>query len=63
MQQAQTKLTEPERIFKTRMENFLGLGFDELTAELLADSKVDWHEAEKLIRRDCPLHLCFEILI
>lgn len=57
-------LTEEERVFKNRMLRFLELGFEERDAELLAHaSYVDWHEAERLIQRNCSVSLAFEILI
>lgn len=38
------------------------LGFEEITAQLLAETGVDWHEADNLIRRGCPLDTAVGIL-
>ncbi len=43
-------------------EQFERLGFDEWTAELLADHGVDYHKVEDLIRDGCPPELAAEIV-
>lgn len=55
--------TEDERIFATRMHNFLLLGFEESDADMLAASDVDWHEVERLVRLGCPPELAAQIVL
>ena len=47
-----------------RFWRFRSIGFDEAAARLLADSRVDWHDAERLVRqRGCPLAIAMRILL
>lgn len=63
-QEAPTRETEEERVFKLRMQRFLELGFTQLESELLAEADVDWHDAaRRFIEKGCSTQLAFEILI
>jgi hypothetical protein len=55
--------TEQDRVFASRMHNFLVLGFNMSDANRLAGSNVDWHEVERLLRAGCPLDLALKIVL
>lgn len=49
-------------LHKYRVEMFVKLGFSDLDAATLADGKVDWHEAEKLLAAGCDHATAVDIL-
>lgn len=46
----------------SRQEGFSRLGFDAAHALMLAESRVDIHDAQELVRQDCPPDVAFDIL-
>lgn len=54
---------EARRVELWRRRRFLELGFDKGQAQLLAMGGIDWHEAERLVKRDCPVDLAFRLLV
>lgn len=51
-----------EWLHECREEWFLALGFTEMQAAVLADVAADHHEAEKLLKRNCPIEIAFDLL-
>lgn len=53
---------EDARVVGWKLERLTELGLDPDTAEWIALSDVDWHDAERLIRNGCRPELVAEIL-
>lgn len=52
------------RVLGWRIEQLIAVGFDSDAAVVLAlDRGVDLHEAAGLVRRGCPPHTAFRILV
>jgi hypothetical protein len=52
------------RVLSWRVEQLIAVGFDSDAAFVLAlDRSIDLHEATELVRRGCPPHTAFRILI
>jgi hypothetical protein len=52
------------RVLSWRIEQLIAVGFDSDAAFVLAlDRSIDLHEATQLVRRGCPPHTAFRILI
>lgn len=54
---------EHERVYLHRVDAFRRLGYDDLEAEYLAQSGVDWHEIEALLAKGCSLNLAARIVM
>lgn len=54
---------EAKKIYEHRLEMFRALGFNELQAEALAESRADWHEVEDLLMAGCPPDVALDISI
>ena len=54
---------EERRVFTWRLSCFLDLGLGAIDAEILASSRVAWHELEQLIRGGCPPMTAEKILL
>ncbi len=52
-----------EKLRQWRVGQFVRLGFSETSAELLADSPVDLHYAEDMVKHGCDLSVALRILI
>ncbi|GIV03965.1 MAG: hypothetical protein KatS3mg015_2795 [Fimbriimonadales bacterium] len=55
--------TDEEITISWDEEQLRALGFNEFQARALADAGISWHEAERLIRRGCPLELALDLLL
>lgn len=55
--------TEEERILSYREEMFRGLEFNFWQSVSLAEAGVDWHEADKLLKRGCPHETVLDLLL
>jgi hypothetical protein len=52
------------RVLSWRIEQLIAVGFDSDAAFVLAlDRSIDLHEATQLVRRGCPPHTAFRILV
>jgi hypothetical protein len=52
------------RVLSWRIEQLIAVGFDSDAAFVLAlDRGIDLHEATELVRRGCPPHTAFRILV
>lgn len=54
---------EFERVLSHREQMFRELGFNRWQAVSLAEAGCDWHEAEKLLARDCPHETALDLLL
>ena len=54
---------EYERLFAFRQGRFRELGFNPFQALALAEAHVDWHDAERLIKRKCSPDVAVDILL
>jgi hypothetical protein len=54
---------EESELHRWRFWRFRAIGFDDAVAKLLADSDVDWHDAERLVcDLGCPPAIAAKIL-
>jgi hypothetical protein len=52
------------RVLGWRIEQLIAVGFDSDAAFVLAlDRNIDLHDATELVRRGCPPHTAFRILV
>lgn len=54
---------DDDPVLAWRTLRFLDLAFDEMSAALLAESRADVHDVEKLIAAGCPLAIALKILL
>lgn len=55
---------EEERVLSHREQMFRDvLKFNEWQSASLAEAAVDWHEAERLLKRGCPHELVVDLLL
>ena len=54
---------EEHRVRSWRLEQFLRLGFDLVSAALMADAKIDLDVARRLVAAGCPLNTASQILL
>lgn len=55
--------TEWEIVLSWEEEQFRHLGLNDYQAAALTDAGISWHEAERLVRRGCPLHVVVDLLL
>lgn len=55
--------SEHERVLSYQEQRFMELGFNVLQAAELAESGVDWHDADRLLEHGCPLEMSLLILL
>lgn len=53
---------EEGQLLAWRVEQFANLGFSFDDAHILGEHKVDWHEAERLLKAGCTHELAVQIL-
>lgn len=54
---------EFERVLSHREMMFRSLGLNDWQAVALAESGADWHEAERLIKKGCPIETVVDLLL
>lgn len=54
---------EWEKVLSHREQMFRSLGFNMWQAVSLAEAAADWHEAERLIHKGCPLDTVLDLLL
>lgn len=54
--------TEAERVFTFGVQQFERLGFTPPQAERLVGEGADYHDAEALLKRGCPVDIAFDLL-
>lgn len=54
--------TEQERVFTFGVQQFERLGFTPPQAERLVSEGADYHDAEALLDRGCPVEIAFDLL-
>ena len=57
-----TKLGEPQQVFAHRWARCHLLGLSDEQADQVANSQIDVHELEDLLKAGCPPHLALKIL-
>lgn len=56
------QVSDDDRVYVWRADRLIELGLPLHDAVELAATRIDWHDAERLVRRGCPPHTVARIL-